>query len=87
MAEGDVDVAMAWGPLAGYFASRQLVPLDVKPIRPGRDGPVSFTYAISMGVRRDEDALHEELERVIEARRPEIDQILRAFGVPIVGPD
>jgi mxaJ protein len=84
VASGDVDIALAWGPLAGYFASRQSVPLRITPIVPERDGPVPFTYDISMGVRRDADALHERLDEIILKRRGEIDQVLQTFGVPLV---
>jgi quinoprotein dehydrogenase-associated probable ABC transporter substrate-binding protein len=35
VAAGDIDVAIVWGPLAGYFAPRQPVPLDVTPLRAG----------------------------------------------------
>src|SRR4051794_33084733 len=37
VARGDVDVAIAWGPLAGYFARRQAVPLEIVPVSPGAD--------------------------------------------------
>src|SRR5579884_164005 len=31
---GDVDVAIIWGPFAGYFAQNAMVPLDIKPVSP-----------------------------------------------------
>src|SRR5688572_23745762 len=34
VASGEIDVAIAWGPMAGYFARRQPVPLEVAPIQP-----------------------------------------------------
>ncbi|HET9694537.1 MAG TPA: quinoprotein dehydrogenase-associated putative ABC transporter substrate-binding protein [Steroidobacteraceae bacterium] len=51
VARGDVDVAIAWGPLAGYFAGRAPVPLVVTtieavPDRAGED-PLSFSIAAS----------------------------------------
>jgi len=87
VARGEVDVAVVWGPLAGYFASRQKVALDVVPVSPEIDLPfLPFVYDISMGVRRGDDALREELERVIERRRTEIETILDEYGVPRGGP-
>jgi quinoprotein dehydrogenase-associated probable ABC transporter substrate-binding protein len=83
---GEVDVAVVWGPLAGWFARRQPVPLDLVPVSPQIDLPfLPFVFDISMGVRRRDKALKEELDGILERRRPEIDAILNAYGVPRVG--
>src|SRR5690242_3556652 len=85
VANGDVDVAVAWGPLAGYFAQRESVPLDVRPVSPQIDLPfLPFVFDISMGVRRGNDALREQLNAIIERRRGEIDRILADYAVPRV---
>ena len=82
VASGDVDVAVAWGPMAGYFAAREPVALDVKPVAPQIDLPfLPFVFDISMGVRRGNDALREQLNGVIERRRGDIDRILAQYGV------
>jgi quinoprotein dehydrogenase-associated probable ABC transporter substrate-binding protein len=86
VAKGEIDLAIVWGPLAGYFAKRQPVPLEVVPVSPQIDPPfLPFVYDISMGVRRGEDGLKEELERIIGRRRAEIDRTLDEYGVPRVG--
>ncbi|HYD85495.1 MAG TPA: substrate-binding domain-containing protein, partial [Opitutus sp.] len=83
VARGEIDVAVAWGPMAGYFARRQAVPLDVTPVTPERDGPVlPLTYAIAMGVGRGDAALKAEVDAVIERRGAEIAKILAEYGVP-----
>lgn len=82
VARGEVDLAIAWGPMAGFFARRQKVPLEVRVVRPERDGPLPFTYAIAMGVKRGNRELREALEKVIATRAREIDAILEEFGVP-----
>src|SRR4029079_19018028 len=47
--KGDVDVDVAWGPMAGYFAARSRVPLDVVPVSPRIDLPfLPFVFDISM---------------------------------------
>ncbi len=79
---GEVDLAIAWGPMAGFFARRQKVPLEVRVVRPERDGPLPFTYAIAMGVKRGNRELKEAVEKVIATRAAEIDAILEEFGVP-----
>ena len=85
VANGDVDVAVAWGPMAGYFARREPVPLEIHPVSPQIDLPfLPFVYDISMGVRRGNDALRERLNAIIERRRGDIDHILAEFGVPRV---
>jgi quinoprotein dehydrogenase-associated probable ABC transporter substrate-binding protein len=84
--KGEVDMAVVWGPLAGYFARRQKTPLEVAPVSPEIDLPfLPFVYDISMGVRRGDDAFKEELEEIIARRRDEIEGILDDYGVPRVG--
>ena len=85
VANGDIDVAVAWGPLAGYFAQRAQVPLDIRPVSPQIDLPfLPFVYDISMGVRRGNDALRERLNTIIANHRADIDRILAQYGVPRV---
>jgi mxaJ protein len=85
VANGTVDVAVAWGPLAGYFAAREPMPLDVRPVSPASDGPgVPFTFDISMGVRRGDTALRERIDAVLVRRHADVQRILKRFGVPIV---
>jgi mxaJ protein len=83
VAAGEVDVAVAWGPLAGYFAARQAVPLSVTPVSPPIDlRSVPFVFDIAMGVRRGNKPLKEELERILVRRRIDIDAILAEYRVP-----
>jgi mxaJ protein len=86
VAKGEVDVAVAWGPLAGYFAGRQRVPLEVVPVSPQIDVPyLPFVYDISMGVRRGDDAFREQLDEILSRKSLEIGAILDEYGVPRVG--
>lgn len=85
VANGDVDVAVAWGPLAGYFAKHSAVPLVVSAIEPSTDvrtGSV-FTFPIAMGVRKDDVALRDALQRVIDRDGARIRAILGEYGVPV----
>jgi mxaJ protein len=85
LARGDVDVAIAWGPLAGYFAQREPVALDIAPVSPQIDLPfLPFVFDISMGVRRGDNALRDQLNTIITRRKSEIDRILDQYGVPRV---
>src|SRR3954464_4520412 len=87
VASGAIDVAIAWGPLGGYFAALQNPPLRVTPVHPSVDGPFPMTFAISMGVRRDDPGFKQEIEEVLQRLRADVDTILDAFHVPRVGPD
>lgn len=85
VASGDVDVAVAWGPLAGYFAQRQAVPLRLHPIaRATEVGDPPMTYGIAFGLRRGEPAFKAELNRFISRNRKQLLRILRQYGVPLV---
>jgi quinoprotein dehydrogenase-associated probable ABC transporter substrate-binding protein len=83
VAEGRVDAAIAWGPLAGYFAGRQRLPLAVVPLATPA-GAEPFEYSIAVGVRKGDAALRDRLDRFLEKRRPEIARLLAEFRVPLV---
>jgi mxaJ protein len=82
VAAGEVDVAVVWGPLAGYFAARQREPLDVIPVAAAVDGPMPLTFEISMAVRRADRERLRRLDDFIARRQPEIDAILDGYHVP-----
>ncbi len=85
VASGEIDVAIVWGPFAGYFVKRQPVELAVVPVSAGADRvPLPFTFDVSLGVRRDDAPFKEELEGVLDRKRGEIRQVLEAFGVPLI---
>jgi mxaJ protein len=84
---GDVDVAVVWGPTAGYFVARSPVPLRLLPVSPWLDGPQSpMVFDISMGVRREDRALRRELDRALARNAAAIAAILDDFHVPRVAP-
>lgn len=80
----DVDVAIVWGPLAGYFARSSPVPLDLVPLAE-RDSLTDFPFRfnIAMGVRRRDRALRDSLNAVIDRKEPEILGILKSYGIPL----
>ena len=83
LASGKIDVAIVWGPIAGFFAKRVSAPqLVVVPMKsePG----VRFDYEMAMGVRYGEREWKQQIEQVIATHRPEIRAILNDFGVPLV---
>lgn len=86
VAQGEVDVAIAWGPLAGHFARSSPVPLELTPVQPQIDLPfLPMVYDISMAVRREDTELRDSIEAVLDRRRADIARILDEYGVPRVG--
>ena len=84
VARGDVDIAAAWGPLAGYFAARQRVPLDLTPVAPQMDGPLPQAFDIALGVRRGDTARRDRLDRILRQHRTAVDALLAEYHVPRV---
>jgi quinoprotein dehydrogenase-associated probable ABC transporter substrate-binding protein len=88
VAAGEVDVAVVWGPLAGYFAKVSKVPLEVVPVSSAVEPPgVRFAFDISVGVKKGDTTLKDELNGVLARRHAEIEAILDAYGVPRAAPE
>jgi mxaJ protein len=83
--KGDIDVAVAWGPLAGYYARQHPGELEVVPL-PEFDDVIQqpFAFAISVGVRKSDPALRDAIEGVLQRKKKEVDAILAEYGVPRV---
>jgi mxaJ protein len=87
VARGEIDVAVAWGPLAGYFAQRSTVPLTITPVSPRIDLPFTpFVFDIAMGVRRGDSTWRARLDTELVRRRADIQRILNDYGVPLLTP-
>lgn len=83
LANGKIDVAIVWGPIAGYFAQRVKTPtLIVVPLKSERG--IKFDYQMAMGVRYGEREWKQQIEGLIESKQAEIQAILQQYGVPIV---
>jgi mxaJ protein len=82
---GDVDVALVWGPLAGYFAARSPVPLRLEPVTPWfTDNQWPMQFDISVGVQKDDQKLLKQIDRVLSRRSGDIHRLLAAYHVPTV---
>jgi len=83
LARGDIDVALVWGPIAGYYATHvQGTEFNVVPLKsePG----VRFDFAIAMGVRYGEPAWKAQIEKLIDTNEDAVRSILKEYGVPLV---
>jgi mxaJ protein len=82
---GEIDIAVVWGPLAGYYARRHPNLIAMHPVSPSLDPPgLPMTFAIAMGVRKGDDALYRDVEAALTSQRHRIESILDRFGVPRV---
>ena len=82
---GDVDVALVWGPLAGYFAAQSKVPLRLEPVTPWLDDmqwPMQFD--VSVGIQKDNQPLLKQVDRMLDRRKEEIRRLLASYHVPLV---
>jgi mxaJ protein len=84
VASAQVDVAIVWGPVAGYFSGRQGVPLEVVPVTPQIDAPfVPMVSSIAMGVRPGDEALRDRLDIALARAWEAVQEILAEYRVPL----
>ena len=81
----DVDVALVWGPLAGYFAAASPTPLRLEPVTPWlADEQWPMQFDISVGVQKDDQKLLKNIDRALALRSVDIQRLLATYHVPVV---
>jgi quinoprotein dehydrogenase-associated probable ABC transporter substrate-binding protein len=80
---GDIDAAVLWGPMAGYYAKKADQPLHVEPLVKEMSGP-RLAYRIGMGVRPADQNWKRLLNRLIQENQTEINKILLDYAVPLL---
>ena len=80
---GEIDAAVLWGPMAGYYAKQAerdytVVPLHKEP------GGAAMAFRITMGVRPADQEWKRTLNRAIAEYQDEINEILLSYGVPLL---
>jgi quinoprotein dehydrogenase-associated probable ABC transporter substrate-binding protein/PQQ-dependent catabolism-associated CXXCW motif protein len=83
LAAGEIDVAALWGPIGGYWAKQQSVPIEVIPLT-DEDAAARLDFRITMGLRRNEPEWKETLNTFIAEHQDEIQAILLDYGVPLL---
>jgi quinoprotein dehydrogenase-associated probable ABC transporter substrate-binding protein len=81
--KGDIDAAILWGPMAGFYAKKANPPLHVTPLVKEKTGP-QLVYRIGMGVRRADQNWKRLLNRLIQENQGEINKILSDYGLPLL---
>jgi ABC-type amino acid transport substrate-binding protein len=84
LAAGKIDVAIVWGPIAGFLVQRRTAKpaWHAAPFLP--DPNIRFNYEIAMGVRFGEKQWQGELDAWISAHQDRIDQILASYRIPLL---
>jgi quinoprotein dehydrogenase-associated probable ABC transporter substrate-binding protein len=79
LAKGEIDVALLWGPIAGYYASVSDVPMAVQPLNELGEAMV---FSFSMGTRYPDKKWNELLNKFIDKRRDDINAIMAEYHFP-----
>jgi len=83
VADGELDAALVWGPIAGYQAKVKGLPLTLRAL-PSEPGAARMDFRITMGVRGQEPEWRRRINAVIGSHQGEIDGILHEYGVPLL---
>ena len=82
VAKNEVDLAILWGPFAGYFAKQNSVPLAIQPVSPIRFQTIPFTYSIAVAVRKGDAALRSAIQLVLDKECQKIRALLKEYAFP-----
>ncbi len=83
IAAGTIDVGVLWGPIGGFYAKQESVPLSVVPLE-STNMPMQMDYRITMGVRYNEPEWKRKINDLIRKHQAEINEILLSYGVPLL---
>ena len=81
--DGGLDVAAAWGPMAGYYKTVLHAPITVQPVNMLED-EVPMEFDMALAVPRGRPEIKAAVEQALEQHKSEIKQILVGYGVPLV---
>jgi mxaJ protein len=83
VARGEIDLALVWGPFAGYFSRPYGDRLRLQPIAADPESPgLTFVFPMALGVRKSDTVLRDRLQAALDRHASEIDAILNDYGVP-----
>ncbi|MDC9724811.1 MAG: quinoprotein dehydrogenase-associated putative ABC transporter substrate-binding protein [Gammaproteobacteria bacterium] len=79
LASGKIDVAFAWGPIAAFYANQSDVAMKVVPLNElGSD----FIFSFGMGVRHQDKAWKDLLNKILEKRKDDVASIIAQYNMP-----
>lgn len=86
LAKKEIDVAVMWGPIAGYYAKKSPVPMEVVfiPEYNNIDLKGKEYWNISVGVRKKDKERMAQINAALERNKDKITKILADYGIPTV---
>ena len=85
LAKGNIDVALVWGPIAGWFSKQSGVPMTMTALPDSDSVDLPFAYSVAIGTRRADRELRSLIDEILVKKKPEIDKILMEYNVPTLG--
>ncbi|WP_292532722.1 substrate-binding domain-containing protein [Methylocystis sp.] len=80
--KGEIDIALLWGPIAGYYAKHSSEKLNVT-LLPETAG-ARMAFRIGFGVRHADQNWKRELNTLVAQNKAELERILLDYGVPLL---
>jgi mxaJ protein len=84
VASDSIDVAIVWGPIAGYWTKRLGADLVLTPVLDDSVSGIPFAYSMGVATRRRERALRDSVQKFLDTKAPEIRSLLEQFGIPLL---
>jgi quinoprotein dehydrogenase-associated probable ABC transporter substrate-binding protein len=81
---GEIDAAILWGPMAGWYAKKGGEELAVSALAPDPDMSTKMSYGVTLGVRLADTDWKKQLNTVLTKRRADIEKVLLAYEVPLL---
>lgn len=78
-----VDLAVVWGPLAGYYTAHR-AGLSLQPVSPQVDSGIPFAFSLAVGTHKNDRALRDQISSAIHARQSEINGVLTSYHIPLL---
>ncbi len=80
---GKIDMAILWGPMAGYVTSQS--PEGTYNLIPMKSTPgMKFDFSIAMGIRYGDNKRKEMLEQLIDKNFSQIQSIIAEYNIPLL---
>jgi len=76
-----IDIALLWGPIAGYFARDHATELTIAPLKT-QESNLRLDFYIAMGVRPGENKWKNQVNDLMRQNQTKIAGILHDYGVP-----
>lgn len=91
VAAGEADVGIAFAPEVARYVKTSSTPLRMtvisKDIDQPNGEPIRMHYDQAIGVRKNDPGLLAEINTALEKARPQIEEILKQEGIPLLDPN